>query len=461
MALGYPTDKGTPIFDEKHYAPQAWEMVRSFRDPFVGGIEANPGYGLVVHPPLAKQLMGIGEFFFGYTPWGWRLTGAVLGIATVLLIMGIAYRIASTRVAFFAGLIATCDGVLLVASRTALLDIYQVFFIVLAAYLLLRDAEQMDTRYARVGAENRINDCIYGPRMGFRWWRFAAGLAIGGALSIKWSGLFYIAFFGLMSVMLDLARRWRYKVNKPVVGTLRWDTLPAMASLIVVPIATYVFSWRAWFADETSVYRHAATAGVLDGKGIPDFLPDSLRNWIYYHQSVLHFHSELTNSNGHHHPWESKPWEWIVSWRPMLYYDDTVDGIHHAVYLFGTPTIWWVCAPAMLWALWRLIRHQEGRWVFPVVGFAAGFLPWFLELDRQMYFFYATALVPFLALSLAMILGDVARWQPAKDPKTGRALAWGYMVAIIACFIFFMPLMYAMPLSEYWWDMHMWLPSWH
>ena len=27
LNLGSPTDAGTPIFDEKHYAPQAWQML--------------------------------------------------------------------------------------------------------------------------------------------------------------------------------------------------------------------------------------------------------------------------------------------------------------------------------------------------------------------------------------------------------------------------------------------------
>src|SRR5690242_10177938 len=36
--LGYPTDGGTPVFDEKHYVPQAWQMLRNF------GVEDNPGY---------------------------------------------------------------------------------------------------------------------------------------------------------------------------------------------------------------------------------------------------------------------------------------------------------------------------------------------------------------------------------------------------------------------------------
>ncbi|MGH3615514.1 MAG: dolichyl-phosphate-mannose--protein mannosyltransferase, partial [Pseudonocardia sp.] len=52
--LGYPTDGGTPVFDEKHYVPQAWQMLRN------GGVEDNPGYELVVHPPLGKQLIALG-----------------------------------------------------------------------------------------------------------------------------------------------------------------------------------------------------------------------------------------------------------------------------------------------------------------------------------------------------------------------------------------------------------------
>ena len=34
----------------------------------LGGIEDNPGYGLVVHPPLAKEIMAAGMGLFGYTP---------------------------------------------------------------------------------------------------------------------------------------------------------------------------------------------------------------------------------------------------------------------------------------------------------------------------------------------------------------------------------------------------------
>ena len=45
--LTSPVSEGTPVFDEKHYVPQAWDMVTSWHNLFLGGIESNPGYGLV------------------------------------------------------------------------------------------------------------------------------------------------------------------------------------------------------------------------------------------------------------------------------------------------------------------------------------------------------------------------------------------------------------------------------
>ena len=73
LNLGSPTDAGTPIFDEKHYAPQGWQVLHNH------GVEDNPGYGLVVHPPVGKQLIAIGEALFGYNGLGWRFSGAVCG----------------------------------------------------------------------------------------------------------------------------------------------------------------------------------------------------------------------------------------------------------------------------------------------------------------------------------------------------------------------------------------------
>ncbi len=86
LNLDSPTDAGTPIFDEKHYAPQAWQMLLNH------GVEDNPGYGLVVHPPVGKQLIAIGEAIFGYNGLGWRFTGAVFGVIGIALVARIVRR---------------------------------------------------------------------------------------------------------------------------------------------------------------------------------------------------------------------------------------------------------------------------------------------------------------------------------------------------------------------------------
>src|SRR5215475_1033793 len=92
LNLGSPTDSGTPIFDEKHYAPQAWQVLNNH------GVEDNPGFGLVVHPPVGKQLIAIGEALFGYNGLGWRFSGAVCGVILVLLVVRIGRRMSRSTV---------------------------------------------------------------------------------------------------------------------------------------------------------------------------------------------------------------------------------------------------------------------------------------------------------------------------------------------------------------------------
>lgn len=463
-SLSKPTDGGTPVFDEKHYAPQSWQIAKSSDNPLVGGIEDNPAYGLVVHPPLGKQLESLGMQLFGYTPMGWRVASAMCAVVVVLLIAAIARRITRSDLAgMLAGVFALCDGILFVTGRSAMLDHFQTLFVVAATYFLVRDAQQMDSRFNRVLAEGRLLDHQIGPRMGYRWWRFAAGIALAGALSVKWSGLYYMAFAGVAIVAMDYLRRRRYGVGKPLRGTLALDCVPSFLSLVFVPAIGYLISWRAWFASETGVFRHAVESGryseLDDSKW--GFLPDVLQNFFYYHASVLRFHTELTNSNGHYHSWESKPWSWLVSSRSLLYYSPPEkDGIVHKVLLVGTPAIWWLCVPVILWGLWCLIVHRDTRWVVPVVGFAAGFLPWLPNLDRQMYLFYAVNLAPFLVIALAIACCQLVRTARINSSRWLLVLVVGYVAFVVWNFLFFLPIYTAMPMSNAEFMARMWLPSW-
>ncbi|AWB83680.1 dolichyl-phosphate-mannose--protein mannosyltransferase [Corynebacterium liangguodongii] len=474
IGLTQPTAGGTPVFDEKHYVPQAWDMVRSHINPILGGIESNPGYGLVVHPPLGKQLLAIGEALFGYTPLGWRVMPALCGAGVVVFTWLLCRRLTqSTTLAFLAGLIAVFDGVLLVSSKFGMLDIFQVLFVVAAAWTLAGDMREVHQRMRRAAITGEL-----GPRQGFRWWRFATGVLLGLALSVKWSGLYYIAFFGLLSSFWDLWLRRRYGARRPVVGTLLRDVPSALASLVAVPALIYVWSWRAWFASETSVYRHAATDGTIAGSDWPwlGALPDTVASWLYYHLSVAEFHASLTSSSGHSHPWDSKPWAWLAGARPILYYSATdiecgQRTCREMIFLFGTPAIWWLTVPVLLWAGWVWLTRRDFRVIVPVIAFGAGFLPWLAAFDRQMYFFYATALVPFSIVLIATALGSLASLgAPVRSPLVRRVAGYpitsgqlaviGYLALVIAMFVYFGPILYGVRIPDSYYNSIMWLPSW-
>ena len=77
------------------------------------------------------------------------------------------------------------------------------------------------------------------------------------------------------------------------------------------------------------------------------------------------------------------------------------------IFLIGTPALWWISLFVLAWALWKAIGRLDWRYAAVLVAYGAGYLPWFTNLDRQMYFFYATPLAPFLVIGITLVLGDI------------------------------------------------------
>ena len=466
LNLGSPTDAGTPIFDEKHYAPQAWQVLNNH------WVEDNPGFGLVVHPPVGKQLIALGEAIFGYNGLGWRFTGAVLGVVLVVLVTRIVRRISrSTLVGAIAGVLLICDGVSFVVARTALLDGFLTFFVVAAFGALIVDRDQVRQRMHVALLEGRIADTVWGPRLGVRWWRFGAGVLLGLACGTKWSGLYFVLFFGVMSLAFDVAARRQYQVPRPWLGVLRRDMFPTGYALGLIPVAVYLGSYAGWFASETAIDRHQVGQTIGPNSVVP--LPDAIRSLWYYTAKAFQFHAGLTNSAGNYHPWESKPWSWPMSLRPVLYAIDqnNVPGCGpqscvKAEMLVGTPALWWLSVPVLLYATWRMLVRRDWRYAAVWVGYCAGWLPWFADIDRQMYFFYASTLGPFLVMAIALILGDILHppGRAARQTRERRTLGLiavsCYMALVVTNFAWLFPILTGLPISQETWNMEIWLPSW-
>ncbi len=75
------------------------------------------------HPPLAKWAIAAGIKTVGDDAIGWRLAAAAAGVITIPLTFVLVRRLfASAWWATFAALLVSADGLLIVQSRTAILD---------------------------------------------------------------------------------------------------------------------------------------------------------------------------------------------------------------------------------------------------------------------------------------------------------------------------------------------------
>jgi dolichyl-phosphate-mannose-protein mannosyltransferase len=463
--LGFPTDQGTPVFDEKHYVPQAWEVLRN------GGVEDNPGYELTVHPPLGKQLIAIGEWIFGYNGWGWRFTAALCASLMILLIVRIARRLTrSTLLGAIAGVLLICDGVSHVQGRMGMLDIFMAFFVLVAFGCMLLDRDQVRARLAIAVDEGWATESDFGPRLGARWWRFAGGVSLGLACGVKWSGVYFMIAFFLLTVVWDATARRAAGVRNPWLGALGKDLPAAFWALVIIPLLAYLGTWWAWFASEAAIDRHLAEEAMQVGylTGWYDVFPQALRSLWQYSWTVFDFHKDLKTPKTGQHPWESKPWTWPMSLRPMLYYYDGGSvrcgeaNCVSATMLIGTPAMWWLSLPMVGWGLWRMVARSDWRYAAVLVGYLAGLLPWFINLDRQMYFFYATPMAAFLVLGLTLMLGQIlGRSRDGYERRgTGLLLVALYVGLVVANFVWLWPILNGDSITDWRWQAELWLPSW-
>lgn len=326
------------IFDETYYAKDAWALIhRGFEvnwDKNANDLILNSGGDVpiptdaayVVHPPVGKYIIGLGELLFGFDPFGWRFMTALLGTLSVLLLCRIGRRLfRSTFLGCLAGALMALDGLHFVMSRTALLDSVLMFFVLAAFGCLVVDRDKARSRLAaalpvdedgRVRPDAHVAETL---RLGWRPWRLAAGLMLGLAAATKWNGLYIMAAFCVMAVLWDVGSRRVAGAHRPYRAVLRHDLGWAFLSTVPVALATYLLSWLGWIlspSDGTGgYYRDWATKDGANSSWSWLF-PDWWRSLWHYETQVLEFHTHLTSP----HTYQSNPWSWIVLGRPVSYF---------------------------------------------------------------------------------------------------------------------------------------------
>src|SRR6188472_4164392 len=234
------------LFDETYYAKDAWSLIHngyslSYVDKANQQILDGKTSGLwtdtpnmVVHPEVGKWLIGLGESIFGMDPFGWRVASAIVGSLMVLVMIRLARRITrSTMLGLVAGLLMCFDGLHLVLSRLALLDLFVAFFMLCAVSCMVADRDWVRTRMAdAVPSGHRLAPHAWGPLLLWRPWRLATGVFWGLALGTKWSALFPLASFGILMWLWDAGARRSFGVRRAVLKSAVIDALPALGYVV-------------------------------------------------------------------------------------------------------------------------------------------------------------------------------------------------------------------------------------
>jgi dolichyl-phosphate-mannose--protein O-mannosyl transferase len=472
------------IFDETYYAKDAWSLFQygyegTWTDKANNAILAphqtiplssDPSY--VVHPPVGKWMIGIGEWLFGLNPFGWRFMVAVLGTLSVLMLCRIGRRLfRSTALGCLAGGLMTVDGLHFVMSRTALLDLVVMFWVLAAFGALLIDRDKARARLAAALPDTHAG-------LGARPWRIAAGVFLGLATATKWNGLYILLAFLVMTVLWDAGARRTAGARHPHRTALRKDAGWSFLSLVPVAIATYLFSWTGWFLTKKgydrdwAAHRQGLSPDHILGIPLPRFnmtwVPAALRSLWHYESQVYSFHVNLVSP----HTYQSNPWSWLVLGRPVSYFYESpklgqngctaAAGCAREVLAIGTPLLWWSACFALLYALYRWIFRRDWRAGAILCGVAAGYLPWFMYQQRTIFLFYAVVFLPFLCLALAMMLGAILGPRQATERRRmwGAVGAGTLVLLIVWNFIYFFPLYTGMTIPYSSWRARMWLDTW-
>lgn len=448
VGIGFPREL---IFDEAYYPVHA-------RDLLELGSEYNRGYTYIVHPPLGKWLIALGELVFGQNSVGWRVPSAVAGAICVVLLFWIARRLSgSTLLGAIAGLLLAFDAFSFVLGRTGLLDIFLPMFVLAGFACLLVDRDRVRSRLADLVGSGELTERA---RLGFRSWRVAAGVLFGAACAVKWSGIWFLAAFAILSVLWDRSAFRAAGLRRPTLVTLRRVLPASLGTLGLLPIVAYVASFAGWFAGENSQQRHWAEAN-------PDtafpFIPGALRSLWHMHAEWLEFHNGLTGS----HPWESQPWSWLVTGRPVLFFYEgrtTADGSQsiREILLAGTPVLWFAFVPAVVWLVWLAVSRLDWRAVAVLAGIAAGWLTWFVNLERTMFLFYMAPVVPFFILAVTLALGSALGRANDSELRRqiGLVLVSMFVALVIVNFFFLHPILVGDPLTPEQVNLRKLFPSW-
>jgi dolichyl-phosphate-mannose-protein mannosyltransferase len=405
------------VLDEFYTQDACWYLYRS------PSLCRTRGEITAVHPPLGKWLIATGIKVFGNSSGGWRIASVVAGTLTITAVYLLGRRLlGSTMAATAASGLLAVDFLHFVMSRTAMLDVFVVMFLVAAFLCLVLDRDRI---LAPGPATERA------PPLGGCRWRYVTGLAIGAAAACKWSAWPFLPLVVGLTLGWEVHRR-RSLSSSPARQALRDEWKSLLLAFGLLPIVIYAASFL----------------GTLEGSFLA--WPWQERSWIHAlvarQAEMVSFHLPLSIQ----HPYASAAWSWPLLKRPVLFFFRDVPGGGYQVTLaLGDPLVWWpsLVAVAYLAARWVRYRRITAPEAVIVSGFVFALAPWLLLGERkEQFLYYLLPAVPFMCLGLSHVVVPVfrGRWRPLVLATSA--------LAVVGAFGYFYPVLTAMPTSRPAWE---------
>ena len=472
--IGHPNEI---VFDEVHFVGQARHYLHGedFLDP---------------HPPLAKLMIALSIMLFGDHAWAWRLPNAALGTALVGITYLLARRMFSSRlVGALAGLFVLCDGMYIVDSRIAVLDIVYVTFGAISYLFLFRFIQQPD-----------------GPRR--RWTLLWMAIALGLCLSAK---LYVpaVTFVVVVGFMVWVLIRERVPRPAPLAPPMPVEPRSARrrnqakAKSTGAPPAAPK-NIRTW--DPLLERRVGGAVALVSGVAaivyLAVFLPHFLLGWwggiadlFAYYGKVIWYEQSVASAT---HPYSAPWWSWPLMLRPIAYWQDfpPTGNIVSTIWGGGNPASWWGALTAIIIVGFQAVERRSLPRAFLAICYVA-YLGMWIPIGRTLFLYHympaeyvgyialaallaecwegkallvekaalLLTLVPAMILglgtgvgiviALAMVLTFLALL--GGEGYDGKFVCAIFVGAVVVLFFYYMPIWLALPIQRSGYYARMWL----
>jgi len=451
--LAYPFNRGSAdtngqlsppngqVFDEVYFPVDAQYDVKGIESCHPSTVGCKYDY-IDPEPPLAKEFIAAGEWAYGwyrahfegatgdyidlgFNTFGWRIAACIFGTLCIPMMYLLARRMWPNRLFAIAAATLVCfDGMFFIQSRIGMIDIFPIFFILLAYFLFFVHLQ------SRSFSASMLSLVALGTVLGI-------GIAGKWIVLAAWAS---IGFFLVLRLVLSAFKVEWGPLTKPPVPLLNYVSVGVLA-LLVIPVGIYLVSWYPFFA-----------------RGQFQSLSDlwNYQVWAY------EYHKNLTAT----HPYGSPAWSWPLLARPVLYYAEYYPyfGLDHftgqelqaRMLDLGNPWIWLTSLPCVVSLPYFVIKHRSFPAALILLGFITQYAPWW-PITRVLFMYHMFGGLVFMVLALAFVLVQLANKFPPPDRKVLVAI---HLSIAIVFFGYFYPVWTAVPLSNPSWALSQGTPPW-